>query len=171
MMKKKYTLAFIFILLSCCLHAQDTSVVSMDSMELPMLSQLHYEENSSISNRDYAYDIYNRARFYKSMGYTVMIAGPLIISAAFTCTGYALSETFDMPTWGEIVVPLAGMAIGAGISVPIILVGINMVRKGNMIEQTAYMPITDKVSLSTSHYANINDRRDQGTTFGLAVKL
>ena len=170
-MQKKYLIPIMLILLSHRICAQDTLIVSMDNVQLPVLSELHYVEITSIEDRGYNYDVYNRARFYKSMGYTVMTVCPVVITVACMFSAYAIGEAFELPVWAQATIPIFSIAVAAGISVPIIFVGINMVRKGNMIEQTAYMPITDKVSLSTSRYANLNNRMDQGATFGLAVKL
>ena len=170
---KKLSLIIICIvwLFSGSMFAQDSVTVSVDTIQLPMMSRAYYAGVSSAADRNYNYDIHNQARYYKTMGYTLMIAGPIFTGMAFGLAGMAISESFEMPTWAEIIIPVSGLLVGLGAAIPIMIIGRDIVRKGNMIEQTAYLQVSDKVSVSSSHYANLDDRMDKGGSVGLAVKL
>ena len=153
------------------MYAQDTTAVPVDTTQLPVMSQMHYAGVVTAADRNYDYDIHKQAHSYKATGYTIMIGGSLCTVLAFTLAGYGLSAAFDVPDWAEIVIPLSGLAVGVGVAFPVFFAGDRILRKGQMLEQTAYLQISDKVSVSASRYANLNDRMDKGGSVGLAVKL
>lgn len=171
-MKIKYfVIIWIVLALGSSVYAQDTVTVPVDTTQLPVMTQLHYAGVVTAADRNYDYDIHKQARHYKTTGYTIMIGGSLCTVLACTLAGLAISKSFAVPEWAEVVIPISGLVIGMGVAVPIYMAGSKILRKGQMIEQTAYLQVSDKVSVSTSHYANLNDRMDKGGSVGLAVKL
>ncbi len=171
-MKRIIHIILLLALITAPLQAQDTLSISVDSVIAPRLSEYHYLEKSAMDTRNYDYDIRSRARYYKSMGYAIAIAGPLLAVGSFFFVGYIVMDAVDLSDWAEfgigIGIPLVG---GAAVGVPLVLLGRSIIRKGQLIEQMSYIPLSDKVSLSTSQYANMNDRMDKGGTVGIAVRL
>ena len=153
------------------MYAQDSTAVPIDTTELPVMSQVHYAGVVTAADRNYDYDIHKQAHSYKATGYTIAIGGSLCTVLACTLAGLAISSSFDVPDWAEVVIPLSGMVVGMGAAIPVYIAGLRLIQKGQMLEQTAYLQISDKVSVSTSRYANLNDRMDKGGSIGLAVKL
>lgn len=171
-MKIKYLfLVWIVLLVSSSVYAQDSTAVPVDTTQLPVMSQMHYAGVVTAADRNYDYDIHKQASYYKTTGYTIAIGGSLCTVLACTLAGLAISSSLDVPDWAEIVIPISGLVVGIGAAIPVYIAGLRLIRQGNMLEQTAYLQVSDKVSVSASRYANLNDRMDKGGSVGLAVKL